>query len=242
VIGGRRILGLIPARSGSKGLPGKNIRDLLGKPLVAWTVEAALKSRYLDRVVVSTDDSKIADIARRFGASVPFLRPSQLASDTATSYDVIDHAVAFLRSTGEEFDYVALLEPTSPLREDNDIDRMIEQIYESGADSVVSVGEAASHPSSTKRLVGQVMEPFCSAVALTNRRQDDEDAYSPYGGIYIAKEVVLAKLRTFYAPGTNWYKVKRYQCYEIDTIYDFVCVESILGMKLSGQEMEKNRA
>ena len=123
-----KILGLITARGGSKGLPRKNIRTLLGKPLIAWTIDQAIASDYLDKIVVSTDSKIIADISKDFGAEVPFLRPKMLATDTATSVDVINHTLDYLTDKNQIFDYFALLEPTSPLRETSDINLAIEQL------------------------------------------------------------------------------------------------------------------
>jgi len=119
---GKKILALIPARGGSKGLPGKNIKPLLGKPLIAWTIEQAKASKYVDRVVVSTDDDEIAEVAIRYGAEVPFLRPKELARDDSPTIDAILHALDFFSDKGERFDLLALLEPTSPLRDSEDID------------------------------------------------------------------------------------------------------------------------
>ncbi|CEO88250.1 acylneuraminate cytidylyltransferase family protein [Syntrophaceticus schinkii] len=123
---GKKILGLIPARGGSKGLPGKNIKPLCGKPLIAWAIEQGLASKYLDKVIVSTDDEEIAKVSRSFGAEVPFMRPGELATDAAKTIDVVVHALEFLKQRGGlEFDYLALLEPTSPLRKNGDIDKSI---------------------------------------------------------------------------------------------------------------------
>ena len=118
---GKTFLTIIPARGGSKGLPGKNIKELCGKPLIAWSIEAGLGSQYIDEVMVTTDSQEIAGVARTFGASVPFLRPDELASDTATSFDVIKHAINFYENVlNKRFDYIVLLEPTSPLRTEAD--------------------------------------------------------------------------------------------------------------------------
>ena len=112
----RTILGIIPARGGSRGLPGKNVREISGKPLIAWSIESAASSKYLDRVIVTTDDNEIAGIAERSGAEVPFIRPENLAGDKTPMLDVVVHAVDFFKAKEITFDYVALLEPTSPLR------------------------------------------------------------------------------------------------------------------------------
>ena len=231
MINDRRVLGIIPARGGSKGLPGKNVRQLCGKPLIAWTIEKAKKSRYLDVILVTTDSQEIADIACQYSAYVPFLRPADLASDYSTTYDVVCHALSYCRDEeGREFEYTALLEPTSPLREDDDIDRMLELLDDSADefDSIISVGKGTEHPSIMKRLVGKRMEPFCPELAKPTRRQDHTPAYFPYGVAYIAKSLVLLKERTFYTRRGLSFLIKRYQNYEIDDLYDFVCVESVM--------------
>lgn len=231
MINSRTAIGIIPARGGSKGLPGKNIRPMCGKPLIAWTIEKALKSRYLDVVLVSTDSPVIAAIAKDCGAEVPFLRPAELATDTANSYDVIRHALGHYRQlAGREFDYTALLEPTSPLREDDDIDRVLAALHGASGefDSIVTLGEVGEHPSIMKRMVGRGIEPFCRELAQTTRRQDNAPAYFPYGVAYVAKTDVLLEENTFYTRRCMGIPVRRYQNYEIDDAYDFYCVESVM--------------
>lgn len=231
VINGRSVVGLIPARGGSKGLPAKNIRPLCGKPLIAWTVEKAKLSKYLDVVLVTTDSREIADIATQYGAQAPFLRPPELASDTASTYDAVFHALKYYRDVEKrEFDYTVLLEPTSPLREDDDIDRMLELLesHRDDTDSIVSVGEVGEHPSIMKRLVGNRMEAFCPELSQTSRRQDNVPAYFPYGVAYIAKTAALADEKTFYTKRCMPYPIQRHQNYEIDDLYDFLCVESVM--------------
>ena len=133
---GKTILGLIPARGGSKGLPRKNIRPLLGKPLIAWTIEQALASEYLDRVVVSTDDEKIAEISRKYGAKVPFMRPKESAADEARRIDVVLHAIDWMEKNDNSYDLIMLLQPTSPLRTSEDIDKAIKLFISKKADSL----------------------------------------------------------------------------------------------------------
>jgi CMP-N,N'-diacetyllegionaminic acid synthase len=231
MINGRSVIAIIPARGGSKGLPGKNILPVCGKPLIAWSIDKAAKSRYLDQVLVSTDSSEIADVARRQGANVPFLRPAELATDDASTYDVIRHVLEYCRTAqGSEFNYVVLLEPTSPLREDGDIDRMLEALdgRTEEFDAIVSIGEVTQHPSIMKRLIGDRIEPFSSALAQTNRRQDNSPAYFPYGVAYVAKTHVLLAENTFYTRRCMSFPIKRYQNYEIDDIYDLICVEAVM--------------
>ena len=231
MIASKRVIAIIPARGGSKGLPNKNIRPLCGKPLIAWSIEKAKQSRYIDVVLVTTDSPAIADVGRQYGAAVPFLRPAELATDHASTYDVIRHALAHYRNAKRlEFDYTVLLEPTSPLREDDDVDRMLSTL-QSRADSfdaIVSVGQVTEHPSIMKRLDGERVQPFCPELAQTSRRQDNAPAYFPYGVAYIAKTPTLLEENTFYARRCLGFPVKRYQNYEIDDIYDFLCVESVM--------------
>ncbi len=233
----KTFLGIIPARGGSKGLPGKNIKELCGKPLIAWSIEAGLKSKYLDEVMVTTDSKDIANIAKQYGASVPFLRPDVLANDTATSFDAIKHTIEFYKKEfAKEFDYIVLLEPTSPLREVDDIDNMIEKIIkdEDNFDSIVSIGEVAEHPSIMKQIInGNSIVAFCKELELTTRRQDNKKAYFPYGVAYIVKTKSLLEEKTFYTARNTFYEIKRYQCYEIDDIYDFLAVENIMKYEWS---------
>jgi CMP-N-acetylneuraminic acid synthetase len=228
----KTFLAIIPARGGSKGLPGKNIKELCGKPLIAWSIETGLKSKYLDEVVVSTDYQDIANIAKQYGASVPFLRPEYLASDIATSFDAIKHTIDYYKNElNKEFDYIVLLEPTSPLREYDDIDNMIEKIIknENKFDSIVSMGEVHEHPSIMKKIVNvNYLDSFCEELELKSRRQDNDIAYFPYGVAYIVRINSFLNEKTFYTKRNTFYEIKRYQCYEIDDIYDFVAIENIM--------------
>ncbi|MFZ5639688.1 MAG: cytidylyltransferase domain-containing protein [Bacillota bacterium] len=239
---GKRILGLIPARGGSKGLPGKNIRPMLGKPLIAWTIGQALACKYLDKVIVSTDDEKIADTAKKYGADVPFFRPEELATDEARSVDVIFHALDFFKQQNYEFDYVVLLQPTSPLRTTNDIDRSIISLIENDdrADSLISVGELShGHPHIVQKIDDKgFIQPFCDIKAVAARRQELSNAYLPYGVIFLAKTDSLRKYETFYQKRTLPFIIERWQHYEIDDIYDFMAAEMILKEKRgSGNEI-----
>ena len=231
MIRGRSVIAIIPARAGSKGLPGKNIRPLCGKPLVAWSIQSALKSRYIDEVLVSTDGEEIARVATECGAQVPFRRPAELASDAATTLSAVEHALAYYRDRLQrQFDVLVLLEPTSPLREDTDIDTMLERFSGSWErfDSVVSVGEVREHPSIMKRLRGEELEPYCTELAQTTRRQDNPPAFFPYGVAYIAKVANLLGEQKFFTRRCSYHILKRYQGYEIDDLHDFKCVEAVM--------------
>ncbi len=226
--GKRTAIGIIPARAGSKGLPGKNARMLCGKPLIAWTIEKALRSGLLDVVAVSTDGPEIAEISRAAGAEVPFLRPSELATDTASTYDVIRHALKHYAP--REFDYTVLLEPTSPLREDDDIDRVLQALDQSREDfdSIVSLGQVHEHPSIMKKLDGKAIRPYVENLAMAGRRQDADAAWFPYGVAYAAKTDVLLAENTFYTRRCMGFPIQRYQNYEIDDLQDFLCVEAVM--------------
>jgi len=231
MISGKRVIAVIPARGGSKGLPGKNMKMLCGKPLICWSIQSALKSKFIDELVVSTDSQEIADIAKAAGASVPFLRPVAIATDKTLTIDVVEHAMEFLRANAmQSFNYLVLLEPTSPLREDDDIDNMLIKL-DAGADkfdAIVSVGEVNEHPSIMKRLSDEGVEPYCPELTMALRRQDNSPAFFPYGVAYIAKTQTLLAERTFYPKRCTYHRIKRYQNYEIDDIYDFIAVENIM--------------
>lgn len=227
---GKKILAIIPARGGSKGLPGKNIRSLLGKPLIGWTVEAAKNSKYIDDVFVSTDSREIADVAEQFGVNVSELRPAELASDKATSASVALYTLDLFRKQGKEFDYFLLLEPTSPLRKPDDLDNAIalacDNPYKAG---VVSLGEVhMEHPSIVKRVdENNVIKPYVDAQKVTQRQQLDK-AFFPYGVVYLVKTDYFEKNQLFYGADSLPYFIERWQCYEIDDLYDFIVIEAIL--------------
>jgi CMP-N,N'-diacetyllegionaminic acid synthase len=180
------ILAIVPARGGSKRLPRKNMLDLAGKPLIEWTLGAALESKYIDRTVVSTDDAEIASFSIASGVEVPFLRPSEISDDTATTFDVVRHALRFFAERGEKYQYCLILQPTSPLRTAYDIDQVVEQIISRGDDAVVSVAEVDHSPSWCNTLdvdlsmVGFVPRELCSA-----RSQDLPTYYRLNGAIYM---------------------------------------------------------
>jgi CMP-N,N'-diacetyllegionaminic acid synthase len=187
-----RVLGIIPARGGSKGVSRKNLRELDGKPLLAWTIEAALASR-LDRVLVSTDDPEIAAAAVAWGAEAPFLRPADLATDSASSIPVLQHAVRFCEASGETVDAVMMLQPTSPMRLASDIDGALEKMEADPAcDSVISVVPVSEYPARMKYLENGVLvdPPFCEAYE-NQPRQELVPMYIRSGAIYLVRRSVL---------------------------------------------------
>lgn len=182
---GKKILVLIPARGGSKGIKNKNIVDLCGRPLIAYSIEAAKKSKYIDEIIVSTDSARIAEVAQEFGANVPFLRPDYLATDTATTLDVVIHAVEHMNKKEKRFDTLVLLQPTAPLRDENDIDKAVEMFFQYNEKSLVSVSEVDDNP-----LLIRTIDETGRLIPLLNRsstcrRQDMPIFYRVNGCIYI---------------------------------------------------------
>lgn len=233
MIKGKKVLAMIPARGGSKGLPGKNIKPICGKPLIVWSIEQALKSKHVDRVLVSTDSEEIAQTARKGGADVPFLRPPELALDSSPTSDAIMHALEWLENKGEFYEYLVLLEPTSPLRKAGDIDKSLGLLAENGsADSLVSVGKVhTEHPMIVKRISGGYVTPYMEDIAKIHQRQQADDAYFPYGVVYMTRISAFKEKRTFYTDKTLPYFIERWQNYEIDDEIDFVVIENILQLK-----------
>lgn len=236
MINGERVLALVPARRGSKGLPLKNIRPLRGKPLLTWPIEAARASRFVDRVVISTEDAEFAAVAQAAGADAPFLRPAELASDSAPSIAFILHALGALEAAGDRYEYIALLEPTSPLTEAEDIDAALETLLarRAIADAIVGVTAlVSSHPVFAVRLDMQgLMRPYAAAsFGQLPRRQDTEPLYSLDGSLYISTVEALRRERGFCHQRTLPYLTPRWKSLEVDDLVDFICIEAILAQR-----------
>lgn len=230
----KKILAIIPARGGSKGLPGKNIKPLCGKPLIGWTIEQAQSSKYIDEIFVSTDSNEIAAVAEDFGIKVPFLRPAELATDTSPSSAFVLHTIDYYRNKGQEFDYILLLEPTSPLRDITDINIAIEQLLNHDtAKSIVGVSKVeATHPAFLVDISKEgLLKPYLKEMK-TLRRQELSDLYFFEGSLYLSDIEFYIKEQTFYHDLTLPYVVPKYKAYEIDDIVDFYIVDKILELKL----------
>ena len=228
---GKRILALIAARGGSKGLHRKNLRDLAGKPLIAWSITQAAASERIDRVIVSTEDDEIAETSRQFGADVPLLRPKELATDSSPVSEAILHVMRSLKSMGETYDIVMLLECTSPVRYPDDIDNAIAALTDNpGAQSVVGVVELThEHPTWTFRLSAGYLSSFISGGHSQEnlRRQALEKTYLPFS-IYLTWWRSFELYRSFYQPRTLPYLLRREQMADIDDEVDFFITESIM--------------
>jgi len=224
------VIGLITARGGSKSMPRKNILPLAGKPLIAWTIEAARSSRFLSRVLVSTDDPEIAEIAAEWGAEIPFMRPVELAGDTTPHVLVVEHAIHWLEEAeGSRPAYVLMLQPTSPLRTAEDIDGAITFAREREAIAVVSVSPMDRHPYLSKRILadGTLAEFVTSDIAYL-RRQDLPPAYALNGALYLNRSDSLLRDHTFVPPGVLGYVMPPERSLDLDTPWDFHLVEMIL--------------
>jgi CMP-N-acetylneuraminic acid synthetase len=236
-----KVLGVVTARGGSKGLPGKNLRLLAGKPLVAHTIDAARESRAFDRLVLSTDDDAIADASRSRGCDVPFMRPAELALDETPHLPVLQHAVAWLREYQRYVpDAVMILQPTSPLRSAADITNAVALLETSGADSVVSVSEVPAHynPMRTLRLDdGGFATLFVSGQAVRrriNRRQDMPQAWTMNGAIYLFRTSVLdGPDASLYGDRTAAYVMPAERGISIDTLDDWNDAERFLELSRS---------
>lgn len=231
-----KVLALITARGGSKGLPRKNVLLAGGRPLVAWTVDAAISAECVDRVVLSSDNHEIMDAARAAGCEVPFCRPVHLASDMATSIDVVLHALDQL--TG--YEYVVLLQPTSPLRIAADIDAAFELLLKRGAPSCVSVCEADQSPYWMYRIAdGNKLQRLLSEVDGITRRQDLPPIYVLNGAIYIARVDWLRTNKSFLGVETVAYHMPKERSLDIDTVQDFELFRSrIEGDRYSPEKTE----
>lgn len=234
MLDGKTFLAIVPARVGSKGLKKKNIKELCGKPLLYWSIDAGLKSKYIDEIMVTTDDHQIAEVAKKYGAKVPFIRPKFLAKDNTSSFDVIEHAIDYYkRFQKKEFDYVVLLEPTSPLRESIDIDNSIEKLINSSAYSIVGISKTESQNPSF--LVLKNKQSYISGYENPNikviRRQKIKSVYFLEGSIYISRTDVLLNKKSFYHDKTLGYEMQKYKSLEIDDIYDFVMIEALMKYK-----------
>lgn len=224
------VISLITARGGSKSMPRKNILPLAGKPLIAWTIEAARSSRFLSRVLVSTDDPEIAEVAAGWGAEIPFMRPAELAGDTTPHVLVVEHAIRWLEEAeGSRPEYVLMLQPTSPLRTAEDIDGVITFAREREAIAVVSVSPMDRHPYLSKRILadGTLAEFVTSDIAYL-RRQDLPPAYALNGALYLNRSDSLLRDHTFVPPGALGYVMPPERSLDVDTPWDFHLVEMIL--------------
>ena len=226
-----RVLGLIPARGGSKGVFRKNIRQLAGKPLIAWTIEVALACPSLDRVIVSADDQEIAEIARQYGAEVPFLRPAELAQDDTPDSPVYQYALSWLAEhKGYRPDIVVWLRPTVPLRTVQDVEAAIQQLIETGADCVRSVCLAEHHPYWMKRLNGNCLVPFVDGIdeGKYYRRQLLPPVYRLNGAVDVTWYRTVMEKGLLYSGDVRGYVMPVERSIDLDSELAFALAELLL--------------
>lgn len=221
----KRLLAVITARGGSKGLPRKNVLLVDGKPLIAWTISAALKAKCIDRIILSSDDAEIIDVAKSWGCEVPFRRPAELAGDTATSVDVVLHAISQMPG----YDYVMLLQPTSPLRTAQDIDSAFSLIEANESLSCASVCESEQSPYWMYRLTGDGrLVNLISLEGVAKRRQDLPPVYVLNGAIYVVKTDWFCQEKKFISEDCIAYVMPKDRSIDIDTGNDFAQFRSMV--------------
>lgn len=231
------VLAVIPARGGSKGVPRKNIRSVCGKPMIAYTIETALAAQDLFyRIIVSTDDEEIADVARRYGAAVPFLRPAELAGDAVPTVPVLQHAARFVEQQDNiRLDWLCLLQPTDPLRTVEDI-KMAMRLGQAGdCDSVISVVQvSAVHPILMKRIEGDRLLPYCIEEKEGTRRQEYQPpAYMRNGAIYLTRRDVLMERSSIWGDVIRPYIMPPERSVGVDSELDLKLVELLMQEQLS---------
>ena len=225
-----KVLALIPARGGSRRLPGKNLLKLCGEPMTVWSIKAAQQSKYVDRIVVSTDSDEIAEVARAAGADVPFMRPNYLASDTASSLDVVKHALNELNQKGQCYEFIVLLQPTSPLRTSKHIDESFELLQSKDADAIVGVTELDHPIELTNRLPDDLSMKGFFTTDTHLRSQDFPKRYRVNGAIYLVRVESLIKENTIFLSDRIYaYKMDREVSVDIDTPYDLRLADALFN-------------
>jgi len=232
----KHILAIIPARGGSKGITRKNIKDLAGKPLIAWTIETALKTACLERIIVSTDDEEIAKIAKAYGSEVPFSRPKEFAHDDTTDMPVYEHTLTWLgENEGYIPDIIVWLRPTAPLRTSEDIEKAVDILVESKADWVRSVCEAEHHPYWMYRLVNGKMESFIEGIDIRSyiRRQLMPPAYRVNGTVDVTWRETILEKKILYSGNMQAYVMPVERSIDVDTEMDFAFIKTLMEEKFN---------
>lgn len=236
-------LAIIPARSGSKGIKDKNIKLLAGIPLIGYTIKAALESDMFEKVMVSTDSEKYAQIAKEFGAEVPFLRSEETSQDTSTSWDVVREVVDQYREQGHKFDLITLLQPTSPLRDADDIIGAHKLFDAKGANSIISVCEAEHSPLWSNTIEPDLsMERFAETDDGVSGRQQLSTYYRQNGAIYIINEIALNNINNIFREKCYAYIMDQSHSIDIDSELDFMVAEVYIKYfeRLKGYDEEKD--
>ena len=229
-----KVLAIIPARSGSKGLKNKNIKTFCKKPLIFWAIKAAKKSKLIDKIIVSTDSRKIKKICKDFDVDVPFLRPKKISQDNSKSIELIVHAINYFKKKSQFYNYVILLEPTSPLTSNTDIDKAIRTLYKKrkSADAIVGVSQNINkHPINNVRVNSRGhIKPYQKKLTFV-RRQNLDKLYYFDGSLYVSKTHTLIRKKSFYHNRTLGFVTPKWKSIEIDDLTDFIAAEAIFKNK-----------
>lgn len=231
------ILGIIPARGGSKSIPKKNIRQLAGKPLIAYSIETAKKCKMLNRTIVSTDDPEIAEVSKKYGGDVPFIRPKDLSMDDTPMVPVLKHAVSFIEKDADvNVDIVVLLDPTSPFRRVEDIENCIKKLEHSDTDSAVTVCEVEHNPYFVMmEMKGEKLVPLISSDKVITRRQDAPKVYRLNAAVYAIKRDILMNENKIITKNTEAVKMPEELSAHIDHEIDIQFAEFLLTRRLSSK-------
>jgi CMP-N,N'-diacetyllegionaminic acid synthase len=226
---GNKILCIIPARSGSKGIPEKNIKPLCGKPLIAYSIEQALNIDLIDRTIVSTDDEKIAEISRNFGAEIPFIRSAELATDEASTLDVLLHSIEWCKNNEDlHYDIILLLHANTPLRDEGDIRSCIKILVDQNADNVFSVTPARNNPYFNMVEINKQNEVTLAKDGTFHNRQSAPSVYDMNSSIYTWWNDILIEKKSLYLPKTRTHIMPRERSIDIDEPIDFRIAEMIM--------------
>lgn len=229
MIQGKTVLGIIPARGGSKGVPRKNIREAGGKPLIAWTIEEAKKSRYIDRLILSSEDEEIMETAKKFECEVPFTRPLEISGDDVSAAVVALHAAKTLKG----YDYVVLLQPTSPFRTAEDIDACVERCVNSHAKASISVTRPDKSPYWMFTIdENNFLHPILDAKYMKIQRQKLLETFSPNGAIFVAETSSFLECKSFITDKTVAYEMSKEKSLDIDTKLDFMILNLMLKNRI----------
>ncbi len=234
------ILGVITARGDSKGVPRKNIKALGGKPLIAYTIEVAQESDLFTDLIVSTNDEEIASVCRAYGANIPFMQPNELATDTSGHLEVMRYAIRFMENKKNlVYDYAVILQPTSPFRLAEDIDKTIKKIIEQGADSAFSMCEIepSQHPMKVKKMDGDVVRSYCMEEKVGTHRQDFPVAYKRSGAVYVTRRDLVMNNNILFGDFAVGHIVPLERSIDIDSQFDWIKAEYMLeDLKKRGYE------
>lgn len=226
-------LAIIPARGGSKRVPHKNVREVAGKPLIAHTIEHASSASRIDRTIVSTDDEEIAEVAKEHGADIPFMRPAELATDTATLPETITHALDNLQKADSKYDWICTLQATCPLRTPKDIDETLAKLDKTGADSCLTISKYVTPPqwAMARDENGALSEFFDFQMLWTDepaRSQDIPELYHPNGAVFATSIEAWRTYESFYTPYTTGYEMPRERSFDVDEPWELELVRDLL--------------